>query len=65
MAAVRHLGFFIRMRGTTDQMYMVVFITQKNSVISKFNVFAICLKIAYSHRFWGRSVDLFPKWRHY
>jgi len=47
MAAVRHLGFVVRMRGTTHDVLIVVFIIVQNLVeilsliliISKFNNF--------------------------
>ena len=47
MAAFRHLGFAVRMRETTREVYLVVFITVQNLVrigltllvISKFNDF--------------------------
>jgi len=47
MAVVRHLGFVVRMRGTTNDVFLVVFIIVQNLVeigsvvliISKFNYF--------------------------
>ena len=60
MAAVRHFGFVVRMRGTTSDVLLMVFIIVQNlveicpvvSIISKFNDFiTIWLEIAYSRPF--------------
>jgi len=65
MAAVRHLGFVVRMRGTTIDVLLVVFIIVQNLVeigfvvliISKCNEFCDlagnCLFTPLLERFWG------------
>jgi len=67
MAAVRHFGFVVRMRGTTSDVLLMVFIIVQNlveicpvvSIISKFNDFiTIWLEIAYSRPFGAVSGDL-------
>jgi len=52
MAAVRHLGFVVRMRRTTHEVYFVIYIIVENLVgfglviliISKFNYFCAPLR---------------------
>jgi len=63
MAAVRHLGFVVRMRGTTNDVLLAVFIIVQNFVeigsvvlvISKFNYFydlaGNCLYTPFLERF--------------
>ena len=65
MAGVRHIGFVVRMRGTTHDVLLVVFIIAQNLVeigpvvliISKFNDFCDlagkCLFTPLLERFWG------------
>ena len=65
MAAVRHLGFVVSMRGTTNDVLLVVFITVEKLVeigsvgliISKFNdlcdLSGNCLFTPLLERFWG------------
>jgi len=61
MAAVRHLGFAVRMRGTTHEVLYMVFITVQNLVgigwvvlvISKFNGFSLVRNCLFTP-LWGR-----------
>ena len=65
MAAVRHHEFIVRMRWTSRDVFLVVFITVRNFIrigsvdliTSKFNDFCDLLEIAYLHRF---KSDLTP-----
>ena len=61
MAAVRHIGFFVRMPESTSEVALLVFIIVQNLdqigwvvlIISKFKFFAIWLEIAYSRSILG------------